>query len=147
MSGTPEIPETPGSPNPSPNSQGSGAIPREIAAGIACLLPIVGGIIMLFLERRDRYVRFYAIQSILLATGWIIGWVAVLISGWIFQTIPLVGRPLAGILWFFWSLVGLAFFVVWLVQLFKAFSGVKWELPYLGEMANEFLENDSPRGE
>jgi len=101
---------------------------------------------MLILERRDRYVRFYAIQSILLATGWIIGWVAVLISGWIFQTIPFVGRPLASILWFFWSLVGLAFFVVWLVQLFKAFSGTKWELPYLGEMADEFVESDDPHG-
>jgi len=145
MSGTPEIPGAPGPPAP-PNSGNSGAIPRELAAGIACLFPVVGGIVMLFLERRDRYVRFYAIQSILLATVWIIGWVTVLISSWILQMIPFVGRPLASILWLLWSLAGLAFFVVWLIQIFKAFSGAKWELPYLGEMANEFLEDDGRQG-
>jgi uncharacterized membrane protein len=145
MAGTPEIP---GTPDPqAPFGQGdSNAIPRELAAGIACLLPVIGGIIMLVLERRDRYVRFYSVQSILLAACWIIGWFTVLISSWILQIIPFLGRPLASILWFLWSLIGLVFLVIWLVQLFKAFSGTKWEIPYLGEMANEFVETNDTSG-
>ncbi len=140
----PETPERPGdleTPDPA-SGKATSAFPSEIAAGIACVFPLVGGVVMLLLERRNRFVRFYSIQSILLATIWIVSWVAAVIAMWIFRTIPFIGSPLAGLLWFFWGLVGLVFFVVWLVQLIKAFTGTKWEIPYLGDMANDFLESD-----
>jgi len=42
----------------------STGLPSNVAAALACF-PLIGGIIFYVLEKRDGFVRFYAMQSII----------------------------------------------------------------------------------
>src|SRR5436305_13341684 len=44
-------------------------LPSNIAAALACI-PLIGGIIFYIMEKRDSFVRFYAMQSIILGGPW-----------------------------------------------------------------------------
>jgi len=45
---------------------------------------------------------------------------------------------------FFWAiiaaLVQIAFLVVWIVATIKAFTNVRWEIPYIGPIARKQME-------
>ena len=49
----------------------STGLPSNVAAALACI-PLIGGIIFYVLEKRDAFVRFYAMQSIIFGGAWII---------------------------------------------------------------------------
>ena len=55
--------------------------------------------------------------------------------------IPLIG----GILVFFWAiiaaLVHLAFLVIMIITIVKAFTGVRWDIPYIGPVARRQVES------
>jgi len=42
------------------------------------------------------------------------------------------------------ALVHLAFLVVFIVAVVKAFSGVRWDIPYVGPMARKQVEGTQP---
>jgi len=70
----PTEPSQPPPPPPSPEPEPSGAststgLPSNVAAAIACI-PLIGGIIFYILEKRDSFVRFYAMQSIIFGCAW-----------------------------------------------------------------------------
>jgi len=125
-------------PGPSPQS-GSTGLPSNVAAAMSCI-PLVGGIIFYILEKRDGFVRFYAMQSIIFGGAWLLFNVVSRILFLIFWSIPAIG----GILTFFWgiiqALVHIAFVVIWIVATVKAFTGVRWEIPYVGPVARRQME-------
>ena len=49
----------------------STGLPSNVAAALACF-PLIGGIIFYILEKNDRFVRFYAMQSIIFGGVWIL---------------------------------------------------------------------------
>jgi uncharacterized membrane protein len=118
-------------------------LPPNLAAAIACV-PLVGGIIFYMLEKRNSFVRFYAMQSIIFGGAWLLFCIAASIVGFIFKTIPVIG----GILDFFWgivvALVHLGFLVLWIIATVKAFTGARWEIPYVGPMARKQVETGTP---
>ena len=57
-------------PNPGAKPQTTG-LPANVAAALACI-PLIGGIIFYILEKRNRFVRFYAMQSIIFGGVWIL---------------------------------------------------------------------------
>src|SRR3954451_24116703 len=75
-------------------------LPSNIAAALACI-PLVGGIIFYILEKRDSFVRFYAMQSIMFGGAWLLFNVVSRILFLIFWSIPAIG----GILTFFWGII------------------------------------------
>ena len=89
------------------------------------------------LEKRDPFVRFYSMQSIVFGLAWFLFNVVSAIIHVIFGAIPAIG----GILVFFWAiiaaLVQIAFLVVWIVATIKAFTNVRWEIPYVGPIARK----------
>src|SRR5881394_3771726 len=109
---------TPG-PEPGPKSTSTG-LPSNVAAAIACI-PLIGGIIFYILEKHDSFVRFYAMQSIILGGAWLLFNIVSRILFLILWSIPVIG----GILVFFWgiiqALVHIAFLVMWIVATVKAF--------------------------
>jgi uncharacterized membrane protein len=121
-----------------PASGGTGLAPN-VAAGLACIFSIVGGIVFLILEKKDQFVRFYAMQSLMLGGAYMAFSFALQILSWILLHIPLVGRLIVILLGLLGMLVGLAFFAVWIVTIVKAFSGKEWEIPYIGKIAREQL--------
>src|SRR4029450_10437633 len=106
----PSPPPSPG-PETSATSQSTG-LPSNMAAAIACI-PLIGGIIFYILEKRDSFVRFYAMQSIILGGAWLVFYIAASIVGFVFRSIP----DIAGVLDFFWgifiAIVYIAVVVLW----------------------------------
>src|SRR3954454_17331825 len=111
-------------------------LPPNIAAALACI-PLIGGIIFYIMETRDSFVRFYAMQSIIFGGAWLLFNIASAVVRGVFWAIPGIG----GILVFFWqivnALVQIAFLVIWIVATVKAFTGVRWEIPYIGPTARK----------
>src|SRR5438093_9244414 len=126
-------------PEPAPKSTSTG-LPSNVAAAIACI-PLIGGIIFYILEKHDSFVRFYAMQSIIFGGAWILFSIVSNILFAIFGSIPAIG----GILVFFWAiiaaLVHLAFLVIMIITIVKAFTGVRWDIPYIGPVARRQVES------
>jgi len=110
-----------------------------VAAAIACI-PLIGGIIFYILEKRDNFVRFYAMQSIIFGCAWFLFNIVSVIVHAVFGAIPGIG----GILVFFWAiiaaLVHLVFLVIMIITIIKAFTGVRWDIPYIGPVARRQVE-------
>lgn len=101
------------------------------AAGGLAYVTIIPAIIFLIVApyNRNRFVRFHSWQCIFLAIGWIVVDVGLIVLG----RIPGVG--LLDIV--IGPLVGLAFFVVWLIAMIQAFNGKMFKLPVLGDFAEK----------
>jgi uncharacterized membrane protein len=125
-------------PEPEVNASTTG-LPSNVAAAIACI-PLVGGIIFYVLEKRDGFVRFYAMQSIIFGLAWLLFNIVYAIVHVIFASVPAIGVFLS----LLWGLVGmlvhLAFVIVWIIATIKAFTGVRWDIPYIGPMARKQFE-------
>ena len=123
------------SPAPSGNPTSTG-LPSNVAAALACI-PLVGGLIFYILEKHDQFVRFYAMQSIIFGGAWFLFNIVSLILQKIFWVLPVLGAILAG-LWAFLSfVVQLGLFVIMVIAMVKAFSGVRWDIPFVGPIARK----------
>jgi uncharacterized membrane protein len=111
-------------------------LPSNVAAALACI-PLIGGLIFYILEKHDSFVRFYAMQSIIFGGAWIVFDIVSKIVFTIFGAVPALG----GLLIVLWGLVAalvhLAFLVVFIITVVKAFTGVRWDIPYIGPMARK----------
>jgi len=97
---------------------------EENVAGLLCyLLGWITGIIFLILEKDNKFVRFHAIQSIVVFG---IITVAQLILRWI----PFIG-------WILSILISILAFILWIILMVKAFQGVKYKLPWAGNFSEK----------
>lgn len=94
----------------------------NLLAVFAYLFGCFSGVLLLIVERHDRYVRFHALQSTLTV-------LVIFLAALIFGSIPVAGRILTAILSF-----GAG--IIWLVLMFKAFTGERYKLPYVGEFVD-----------
>ena len=137
-----QTPPPPPSPEPETSATSTG-LPSNVAAAIACI-PLIGGIIFYILEKRDSFVRFYAMQSIIFGCAWFLFNIVSAVVHAVFGAIPGIG----GILVFFWAiiaaLVHLAFLVIMIITIVKAFTGVRWDIPYIGPIARKQVEGATP---
>jgi uncharacterized membrane protein len=132
---------TPPPDNPPPIVEDSGVttqstssgLPSNVAAALACF-PLIGGIIFYLLEKRDSFVRFYAMQSIIFGATWILFCIA---SGIIFGIFALMGDPFVRLWHLLSSLIHLGFFAIMIIAMVKAFSGARWDIPYIGPIARK----------
>jgi len=79
-------------------------------------------------------------QSVFLGGLCICLWFVFMVFLTIFMHIPLLGWLVALLGTFLYAVVGLGFFVVYVVTIIKAFSGVEWEIPFLGQLARKQLK-------
>ncbi len=121
---------------------GSTGLPSNVAAALACI-PLIGGIIFYVLEKRDQFVRFYAMQSIIFGGAWIIFTIIWNILYGVLAHIPAIGWMFALILWVIWAVWNIGAVIVWIVAMIKAFSGVRWDIPYIGPMARNQVDGTS----
>src|SRR5437763_13042314 len=138
--------QPPPAPSPEPGTSAkstSTGLPANVAAAIACI-PLIGGIIFYIIEKQDNFVRFYAMQSIIFGAAWFLFNIVSAIVHGVFRAIPGIG----GILVFFWAiiaaLVHLAFLVIMIIAIIKAFTGVRWDIPYVGPIARRQVEGSTP---
>jgi uncharacterized membrane protein len=100
----------------------------NISAAFSYLLPPISGIIFFLMEKKNKFVRFHAMQSILF--GVVAYAVFSIISGLRVIYIGFFLQPLASI----------ASFAIWLLLIWKAYQNEEYHLPYLGKIAKDGLE-------
>ena len=98
----------------------------ENVAGLLCYLLLgMSGVVFLILEPENRFVRFHAIQSII-----VFGILNIAVI--ILILIPLIGWSFVGIL------VAVAF-ILWVVLMVKAYQGTRYKIPGAGNLAEKWL--------
>ena len=138
-------PVDPVSPTPPPPiagasvNAGTTGLPSNVAAALACL-PLIGGIIFYVLEKRDQFVRFYAMQSIIFGGAWFVFAIIWNVLYAVLASIPAIGWIFAFILWMIWAVVNIGAVVIWIIAMIKAFSGVRWDIPYIGPIARQQVD-------
>jgi uncharacterized membrane protein len=123
---------------PGPKSQSTG-LPSNVAAAIACI-PLIGGVIFYILEKSDSFVRFYAMQSIIFGIAWILIQIGCGIISGLFWALPAVSWFFGNLWGLVWWLINLALFVLFVITVVKAFTNVRWEIPYIGPIARKQIE-------
>lgn len=121
---------------------GTTGLPSNVAAALACV-PLVGGIIFYILEKRDSFVRFYAMQSIIFGGAWIMFSIVYQIMHAIFASIPAIGGLFVFLLALVWAVVTIGFLILFIIAVIKAFSGVRWDMPYIGPIARNQVGGSS----
>lgn len=129
----------PSSPEPLVESAEPSGLPPNVAACLACVFPLVGGLILLSIEKKNAFVRYYAMQSIYFGGASFVAYVVLHIVWSIMARVPFVGGLLSWILSMIWVLVALLWVAIYLVLILKSISGKEWEIPYLGRLARRQL--------
>ena len=109
-------------------SSAPGAVTNENVMGGIAYLTFIPAIILLLVEpySRNKFVRFHAWQEIWLSIARFVCWIALF---WV----PGFGFMMFGVR----SLIGLVFFVAWLIAIINAFQGKMFKLPVLGDLAEQ----------
>ena len=97
---------------------------EENVAGLLCyVLGWVSGLVFFLIEKKNKFVRFHALQSIivfgtLFVASFILGWIPFI--GWVIK-------------WLIWVLA----LVLWIILMIKAYQGEKFKLPWAGDLAEK----------
>lgn len=105
----------------------------NVAAGLAYLFGLVGGIVIMLGGGTNRFVKWAAAQSIVLWALWIIIWKAL---GLLAATI--VGIPLFILAVFVLPILG---FIVWLWTFITAFQGKEVRVPGIAELTQSIFKS------
>ena len=118
---------------PAPKKTATGL--EENVAGLLCyVLGWVSGIVFFFLEPNNKFIRFHAIQSII-----------------VFGALSVVSIVIGAV--FFWisplrmginAVIGLLGFALWIVLLVKAYQGTKFKVWVAGDIAEKAVEGQQP---
>ncbi|MEA3210081.1 MAG: hypothetical protein QOE70_3138 [Chthoniobacter sp.] len=126
-------------PDSSAPDSGTTGLSRNVAAGLACLFSLLGGIVFLVLEKKDQFVRFWSMQAVFLGGLAVVVAVFVQFAGLIFSNIPVIGTLVGWLLWLIHLVFGLAWFAVYAITVVKSFADEEWEIPWLGKLARKQL--------
>jgi len=94
----------------------------NLYAALSYVLGLITGIFF-FLISKDKYVRFHAMQSIVLS-------VVLAVVSYILGRVPGIGGMID-------SLFSLAALVLYIVLIIKAYKGEKYKLPVIGDFAEK----------
>lgn len=106
------------------DKKGLTGLSKNTAGALSYVLGPLSGVVFLILEK-DPYVKFHALQSII-----VFG--VIFILQWAFA-ITIFLAPLSGLL-------AILAFVMWLMLIYKAWKGEEWEVPLLGKYARMFVK-------
>jgi len=123
-----------------PTAPASGLQPN-IAAVLACFFSFVGGIVFLVLEKKNKFVRFYAAQSTVFGLGIFAIFIALAIISVIMGQIPMLGGLVRLFIVLVELVLSLANLAVWIITMVNAFNNKEWEIPYVGAFARKQLES------
>lgn len=119
----------------------------NLAAALGYPVGIIA-IICLIMEKENRFVKFHALQAVLLYVGWIV----VMIAFWIITIILAVvgvaasaatdsgaiGGIFGSLIGLLGMVIGLAFLAGLIFAAVKAYQGAEFKLPIIGNMAANF---------
>jgi uncharacterized membrane protein len=102
----------------------SSGLDENVAGALSYALGWITGIGFLLTEPANKFVRFHALQSVLVFGGLSLAWfiaMSIPFLGWLiaFVVIP----PLSAVLW--------------LLLMFKAYQGARFKVPFAGDVAEQ----------
>lgn len=98
---------------------------EQNVAGLLCyVLGWVTGLIFFLVEKENKFVRFHAMQSIIVFGG-------LTIIGIVLGMIPLLGWIVGALLW-------VVAVVLWILLMVKAYQNVWYKLPWVGDLAEKY---------
>jgi len=111
-----------------PKKEASGHQLPENVAGLLCYLGMwITGIVFLVIEPKNRFIRFHALQSI------IVFGVLMVLSGF-FGMLPVFGV-------FLTAAIGVLALILWIVLMIKAYQGELYKAPIAGDVASSILNS------
>ena len=108
-------------------------IQPNVAALLSYLFGAIGGLIFFLMEKKNRFVRFHAMQSILVTAGVIV--VDIVLA--ILDRIPIINFVSACIIT---PIFSIGVLVLWIFLMVQAFQGKKFKLPVIGDYAERYAE-------
>src|SRR5437660_131209 len=121
--------------NVSPLGPSSIGMDPKVSAGLGYLIFIVG-LIFFFIEKQNRFVRFHALQAVLLAVSIFVLFFVIIFAG---IAAAFVNSGLAGLIFSLGNLaVWVGGFIAWLVGMINAFQGKYFKLPVIGDLAERW---------
>jgi uncharacterized membrane protein len=99
-------------------------------AGLLCyVLGWVTGLVFFIMEPKNKFVRFHAVQSIIVFGAFNVVFIILWLLTWV---------PYIWILFLVLSyIVGVFAFILWIVLMLKAYGGQKFKLPVAGDIAEK----------
>ncbi len=115
----------------------------NVTALIGYLIGIVA-LVLIFIEKDNKFVRFHALQSVLWSVCMIVGFIAVMVIGIILGiVVSMISTTLGGLVWGITALLYLGLFLALLGGLIygaiKSFGGEMTKLPFVGNMAEKWV--------
>jgi len=97
---------------------------------------VILSVIWLQTERNSQALRFNAMQSLMFTGAAFVGGIGMGIIAGIIGLIPIIGMT-APILHLLTMGIWLAYFIINLIAMSKAYNGVKYKIPIIGDLAEE----------
>ena len=105
----------------------STGLDSNIGGLLSYVLGWITGLIFFLIEEKDEFVRFHALQSII-----VFGAITVFsIFFGILFIVPFLGAILGSFLW-------IASVVLWIILMVKAYQGERFKLPIAGDLAEKY---------
>ena len=115
----------------------STGLDANLASALSYVFGLVSGVIFFAIETESRVVKYHAMQSMLVSVAVMVVYIVYYVLWGVLSQVPVLGF-VAGIFGFFgWALLTLGFVALWIYCMVKAFSGQRFKLPYLGEIAEQ----------
>jgi uncharacterized membrane protein len=105
------------------SNDGELKINQNVEAANAYFLFFISGLMILQLEKKNKFVRFHAYQSVFASLAFI-----VFVS--MVNYVPMVGSILV-------QLFSTAFFLTWLYLIYSAYNHKEVRIPWIGDIAKE----------
>lgn len=97
---------------------------ENLAGLFSYLLGFITGIIFLLLEKESKFVKYHAMQSIILSV------VLTILYG-ILGFIPIIG-------WIILLVLPLITMILWIILMIKAYKHEYFKLPFIGDLAEKY---------
>ncbi|WP_130806219.1 DUF4870 domain-containing protein [Senegalia massiliensis] len=112
--------------NKNKNQKTSTGLDQNVAAMLSYILGFITGIIFLVIEKENKFVRFHAMQSIV-----VFG--ALFVIGFFIAWVPIIGALIG-------ALMSPITLVIWIILVMKSYKNEWYEFPIAGKIAKEQVE-------
>ena len=122
-----------------PPSGSDTGLPSNVGAGLCAIFTLLGGIIFYFIEKKDQFVRHWAVEAIFFGAALFLAQIAVMIIGGILGHLPVIGLLFALLATLLSLVISLGGCVLWVIGIIKAFQGQKWEYPVISAQGRKLF--------
>ena len=109
----------------STKSKSSTGLDENVAAFLSYLFGFITGFVFYWEEKKSKFVRFHALQSII---TFITIWIILLGLGWV----PVLG-----------TLLKILAAMFWVFLMVRAYSGQIYKVPFIGSIANDVVKRSA----